>query len=191
MSYEVLEYGSKFSSEQSPEGIVGISGNTLRILSLDKLHQLFNQVSIKLKYTPRRLLLHPKSKNFVVLEAENGVLCPSDMIEVMAESGNVERLDPEVYGYSKWPLPGKWASCIRYLNPFSGDTMSLIELDNNEAAISLCMCRFLSQPEETLLVVGTVTELVLNPKKFSKGGLKVYRFANYGQQLEMLQEVIS
>jgi splicing factor 3B subunit 3 len=189
MSYEVLEYGSRFASEQSPEGIVAIAGNTLRILSMDKLHQLFNQVEIKLKYTPRRLLLHQESKNFVVIEAENGVLCPSEMTEVMAASGDVDRLDPEVYGYSKSSVPGKWASCVRFLNPFSGDTLSLFELDNNEAAVSLCMCRFLARPEETLLIVGTVTGLVLNPKKFLKGGLRVYRFIEYGQALELMHQV--
>ena len=30
LSYETLEYASSFSSEQCPEGIVAISGNTLR-----------------------------------------------------------------------------------------------------------------------------------------------------------------
>lgn len=44
LSYESLEYASGFSSEQCPEGIVAISSNTLRILALEKLGAVFNQV---------------------------------------------------------------------------------------------------------------------------------------------------
>lgn len=40
----MLEYASGFSSEQCPEGIVAISTNTLRILALEKLGAIFNQV---------------------------------------------------------------------------------------------------------------------------------------------------
>ena len=45
LSYELLEYASGFSSEQCPEGIVAIAANTLRILALEKLGAVFNQVS--------------------------------------------------------------------------------------------------------------------------------------------------
>jgi len=45
LSYESLEYASGFSSEQCPEGIVAISTNTLRILALEKLGAVFNQVT--------------------------------------------------------------------------------------------------------------------------------------------------
>ncbi len=44
LSYETLEYAAGFSSEQCPEGIVAISTNTLRILALEKLGAVFNQV---------------------------------------------------------------------------------------------------------------------------------------------------
>jgi splicing factor 3B subunit 3 len=46
LSYESLEYASGFSSEQCPEGIVAISTNTLRILALEKLGAVFNQVCV-------------------------------------------------------------------------------------------------------------------------------------------------
>lgn len=48
LSYEMLEYASGFSSEQCPEGIVAISTNTLRILALEKLGAIFNQVYFEL-----------------------------------------------------------------------------------------------------------------------------------------------
>lgn len=46
LSYESLEYAAGFSSEQCPEGIVAISTNTLRILALEKLGAVFNQVCL-------------------------------------------------------------------------------------------------------------------------------------------------
>ena len=45
LSYASLGYASGFSSEQCPEGIVAISTNTLRILALEKLGAVFNQVT--------------------------------------------------------------------------------------------------------------------------------------------------
>lgn len=59
LSYDVLEFASGFSSEQCPEGIVAIAANTLRILSLEKLGVIFNQVATPLQYTPRKLEIHP------------------------------------------------------------------------------------------------------------------------------------
>jgi splicing factor 3B subunit 3 len=83
LSYEQLEHGSSFCSEQCPEGIVAISGNVLKILNVEKLGSVFNQVSIKLKYTPRRLLLDEISKNFIILESENGVYSEKEKQQIL------------------------------------------------------------------------------------------------------------
>ena len=66
LSYDVLEFASGFSSEQCPEGIVAIAGNTLRILSLEKLGVIFNQVASPLQYTPRKLAVHPPTGRALV-----------------------------------------------------------------------------------------------------------------------------
>lgn len=58
ISYTPLEYASSFRSEQCPEGIVSISGDSLRIFTIETLGQLFNQTIIPLRYTPRKLLVH-------------------------------------------------------------------------------------------------------------------------------------
>jgi splicing factor 3B subunit 3 len=44
LSYELLEYASGFFFFFCPEGIVAISTITLRILALEKLGAVFNQV---------------------------------------------------------------------------------------------------------------------------------------------------
>eukprot|EP00746_Dinoflagellata_sp_MGD_P091760 gnl/MRDRNA2_/MRDRNA2_36348_c0_seq1.p1 gnl/MRDRNA2_/MRDRNA2_36348_c0~~gnl/MRDRNA2_/MRDRNA2_36348_c0_seq1.p1 ORF type:complete len:1184 (-),score=253.37 gnl/MRDRNA2_/MRDRNA2_36348_c0_seq1:15-3260(-) len=59
LSYEQLEYASSFSSEQCPEGFVAIAGNTLRIITCERLGELFNQTVMNLSYTPRRFVPLP------------------------------------------------------------------------------------------------------------------------------------
>ncbi len=43
LSYEALDHCSGFSSEQCPEGFCAVAKNTLRILSLERLGESFNQ----------------------------------------------------------------------------------------------------------------------------------------------------
>lgn len=59
-----------FSSEQCPEGFVAVVKNTLRILSVDNVGETFNQSISRLRYTPRRLLVHPDYKTLIVAESD-------------------------------------------------------------------------------------------------------------------------
>ena len=54
MSYETLEYAATFASEQCPEGFVSVASNTLRILTVERFGEIFNQQTTKLAYTPRK-----------------------------------------------------------------------------------------------------------------------------------------
>jgi len=71
LSYEPLEYAAGFASEQCPEGVVAISTNTLRILALEKLGAVFNQISFPLEYTPRRFVVHPETSKLIIIETEH------------------------------------------------------------------------------------------------------------------------
>ncbi|KAH8310061.1 hypothetical protein KR067_010328, partial [Drosophila pandora] len=71
LSYETLEYASGFSSEQCSEGIVAISTNTLRILALEKLGAVFNQVAFPLQYTPRTFVIHPDTGRMLIAETDH------------------------------------------------------------------------------------------------------------------------
>lgn len=138
LSYEVLDYVSSFSSEQCPEGIVAIAANTLRILSLEKLGIIFNQVATPLQYTPRKLELHPPTGNLVLIETDHRAFSEASkaqrkqqMAEEMvgtageedqeaaaeaAESFLSEELPEAVFGAPK-AGPGMWASCLRIMHP--------------------------------------------------------------------------
>ena len=71
LSYETLEYASGFSSEQCPEGVVAISGNTLRILAMEKLGAVFNQMSFPLEFTPKKFSIHPGTGHLIIIETDH------------------------------------------------------------------------------------------------------------------------
>jgi splicing factor 3B subunit 3 len=139
LSYEMLEYGSGFCSEQCTEGIIAITGNTLRILSAEKLASVYTQTSIKLKYTPRRMIDDENSRTLIVLESEYNAFCASEKKAFLEASKDMDldsniELDPEYFGMEP-AGPGKWASCIRLVDPSTEETLEILELDENEAAI--------------------------------------------------------
>lgn len=126
-----------------------MTGNTLRILTVDKLDGVFNEGVVPLTYTPRRMALHEQYKNFVIVESDYGVLSKSasaaaatngskmdeDVEGRQMEESEEDQLPVEQFGLAKAANPeGKWASCIRLLDPFKGETLSLFEMEDNEAA---------------------------------------------------------
>jgi len=168
LSYESLEYASGFTSEQCPEGIVAISANTLRILALEKLGSVFNQVNTQLQYTPRRLVVHPPSNRLVIIETDHNVYTKEateqrkesiiqEAVEACSENTQHEKegveafirelrkdLPEETFGACK-AGPGKWASRIHIFDPRSGESFGVIELEQNLAAISVAVCKFSDQ----------------------------------------------
>ncbi len=64
--------------------------------------------------------------------------------------------------------PNKWASCLRVVDPTTLETASVVELDNGEAAISMCCVRF-SAAEAHMLAVGTVQNLGFYPRAADGG----------------------
>jgi hypothetical protein len=48
-----------FCSEQVPEGFVAVAKNTLRVITLERVGEFFNQQSLRLRYTPRKFVIHP------------------------------------------------------------------------------------------------------------------------------------
>jgi splicing factor 3B subunit 3 len=90
------------------------------------------------------------------------------------------------------PLPpsdGKWASCIRLLDPKNEETLELVELDNGEAALSLCACVFHSRGGEAFVVVGTARNMVLHPRSHAGCFIRVYRLLDKRLQLLHKTEV--
>ncbi|XP_023542630.1 spliceosome-associated protein 130 A-like [Cucurbita pepo subsp. pepo] len=212
LSYETLEYASSFSSDQCAEGVVAVAGSFLRVFTIERLGETFNETVIPLRYTPRKFVLHPRRKLLVVIESDQGAFTAEEReaarkecfeaagagenghgsMEQMENGGDDEDKDDplsdEHYGYPKAESE-KWVSCIRVLDPRSATTTCLLELQDSEAAFSVCTVNFHDKEYGTLLAVGTAKGLQFFPKRSLVAGyIHIYRFLEDGKSLELLHK---
>ncbi|XP_022138999.1 spliceosome-associated protein 130 A [Momordica charantia] len=210
LSYETLEYASSFSSDQCAEGVVAVAGNFLRVFTIERLGETLNETVIPLRYTPRKFVLQPRRKLLVVIESDQGAFTAEEReaarkecfeaagagengaMEQMENGGDDEDKDDplsdEHYGYPKSEAE-KWVSCIRVLDPRSATTTCLLELQDNEAAFSVCTVNFHDKEYGTLLAVGTAKGLQFFPKRsLIAGYIHIYRFLEDGKSLELLHK---
>nr|CAD1827478.1 unnamed protein product [Ananas comosus var. bracteatus] len=218
LSYETLEYAASFSSDQCAEGVVAVAGDALRVFTIERLGETFNETVIPLRYTPRKFVLLPKRKYLAIIESDQGAFTADERetarkecLEAarMNENGNTnnrdqkengaradneeeaEEEDPfpdEQYGYPK-AESDKWVSCIRILDPRIGSTTCLLELQENEAAFSICTVNFHDKEYGTLLAVGTAKGLNFWPKRcLTSGFIHIYKFVEEGKSLELVHK---
>lgn len=168
MSYETLEYASSFASEACPEGFVCVAGNTLRILTCERLGEVFNQHSMKLSYTPRKACLLKGTKNFVVVEGDHncGQRQLKEGVDNMqtdeGEEGANEMPD-SIYGVQR-AGDGMWAGCVRVVDPLDKETLQVIALGDNECPFSVTSCSFHDRKDETFVLVGVAEGLKLGDR---------------------------
>merc|ERR1719409_1175785 len=158
IAYQYLEHGCSFASEHCPEGLVAIAGNTLRILSLDKLGDAFNAESLPLRYTPRKIAQHSASGHVVVVEADHNAYNEDEKAQLYEAAG----IPP--------PLP-------------AGS-----ELPDNEAALSVAIVAFRERAGEHIVVVGTAKDMTLHPRTCAAGFIHAYKFTNNNTTLELLHK---
>lgn len=97
ISYTKLDYCYNFHSEHCPEGIVAISDETLRIFTINRIDDDFNQTILPLTFTPRRLLVNPQTNNLIILQTEPNSYSYKQVVESFGEKGNM-LLDEDTYG---------------------------------------------------------------------------------------------
>ena len=144
-----------------------------------------------MSYTPRKFVRHPEQPLFYTVESDNNTLAPSTKERLLTDStvvnGDGVVLPAEEFGYPR--AQGHWASCIHVVDPVNAkDTIQRIELDNNEAALSIATVSFASQDDETFLVVGTGKDMIVNPRSYKTGYIHVYRFQEDGKELEFIHK---
>ncbi|KAF4632384.1 hypothetical protein G7Y89_g5735 [Cudoniella acicularis] len=191
LNYPGLEWGWNFSSEQCTEGMVGIQGQNLRIFSIEKLTDNLLQESISLTYTPRRFVRHPEHPYFYTIESDNNVLSPATKTKLLEDpsvvNGDATVLPPEEFGYPRGK--GHWASCISIIDPITEKSvLQKVDLEDNEAAVSIATVSFASQEDEVFLVVGTGKDMVVSPRSSTAGFLHVYRFHEDGKEIEFIHK---
>lgn len=195
LSYDMLEYASGFSSEQCSEGIVAISTNTLRILALEKLGAVFNQITYPLEYTPKRFVVHNDTSRIIISETDHNAYTEEtktlrkkqmademreaagedeqELANEMADSFINEVLPEEIFSAPKAGY-GMWASQIRIMDPVTGQTLFKVPLEQNEAIMSMTLVKF-SIDQKVYLAVGVVKDMQLNPKIVGCGYIDLYR----------------
>ena len=204
LSYEQLDHVASFKSDSCPDGLVAVSGNTLRVIAVERLGQQFNQAVLPLSYTPRQLCVIAGTR-LVIVEAEHAVAGagvaqpPGELVEVktaeMADDDDAEDEDEDeddepwdssVFGPQRSDA-GTWASCIRVVDAVGTTTVQQIELADNEAAFCVAACTFAERPGESFVAVGTVTGLVLQPRSMSAAAIHLYRVTE-ASELELVHK---
>uniref|UniRef100_A0A7S2F9J7 DNA damage-binding protein 1 n=1 Tax=Octactis speculum TaxID=3111310 RepID=A0A7S2F9J7_9STRA len=193
LSYDVLEHAANFASEQCPEGMVAIASNTLRILTVERLGEVFNQTNIPLRYTPRKFVQVPSTNQLLIIESDHNEFSEKVRNRMAAESGGttsgakqngkaggmeVDDEEEESAVVIRGPVPaadGAWASCIRLVDPKTEETVELVELEDNEAALSICTCVFHARGGEAFVVIGTAKGMTLHPRQHQGCYIQVYR----------------
>lgn len=142
-------------------------------------------------YTPRKFVRHPDQPLFYIIESENNTLSISTKERLLNDStivnGDGAILPPEDFGYPR--AQGHWASCIQVIDPVTAkEVLQQIDLDENEAAVSIAAVSFSSQDDETFLIVGTGKDIVVSPRSFTSGFIYVYRFLEEGKELEFIHK---
>ena len=128
LSYEAIDYATGFASDQCPEGFVAIVKSQLRILTVENVGEAFNQQVTRLRYTPRRLLVHPDYSTLIIAEADPGAIPlalrvdlqqraeklgqPAQGVEFDEEAAALE----EQFGPPRGEA-GQWACCLRIIDP--------------------------------------------------------------------------
>ncbi|KAL2196382.1 CPSF A subunit region-domain-containing protein [Corynascus similis CBS 632.67] len=189
LSYDNLEWGWNFSSEQCEEGIIGVHENCLRIFSVESLYDNLVQRSIPLTYTPRHFVKHPSQPYFYTIESENNILAPELRAQLIVAHNTARgrtNLPPKEFGYPRGR--GRWASCVNIVDPLGQRIPQTVHFQGNEAATSLTIVSFTSQDDEYFLAVGTGKDMVLNPRQSSEAYIYIYRFHQGGRELEFIHK---
>ncbi|KAF6255086.1 CPSF A subunit region-domain-containing protein [Scenedesmus sp. NREL 46B-D3] len=203
LSYEALDHAASFASEQCPEGFVAVVKNTLRILSVENIGETFNQSVSRLRYTPRRLLVHHDLRALLVAESDYQAVPLADNAELqkrLVDESGAPVAGPEFsaelaaeldqYGAAVG-APGQWASCIRIVDPAELSTKAVLELDGSEAITSMALVRFEGPnlPDSSLLLaVGTAEQMTYFPTSCTAGYIRLYKILDRGARLELLHK---
>ena len=168
-----FDSAANFSSEDCNEGIVTVNETTLRVISIERLGEIFNQKETKLKYTPRKFILHPPSNHIITIETDyNSVLLEKEDEE--KEWINQQRIVRKKVNNTTGSS-SKWASSISLISPITKKILHSFQLKDNEAAFSICSCSFNDRKNEWFVIVGVARRLTLTPRKNSGGFIYVFQ----------------
>jgi len=206
LSYRALEYAAPFSSEALAEGIVAIAGNTLRVISPDRLGEVFNHTEVPLRYTPRKMALNAPTGLICTIETDHNAVLPTAKKEPAA--GVVKKEEEMDTDAPVFEIPvhgevdearrgltankagdGKWASCLRILHPTEMVTVTVHDFPEGEAAFALACCSFHDKDGDVYVCVGTAKGLNLQQPAGCQGVIHTFRLSSSSLELVHSTEV--
>jgi splicing factor 3B subunit 3 len=173
---------------------VAIVNNSLRIFYFERLGEIFNQTTIPLRYTPRKMVFHPETNNIVIIESDHNSYSKREKEMIKQEIANTTKdleylkLKEDQIG-TPYAGEGRWGSCIRMIDPYKYDLLDLIEFEENEAAFTTCIMSFNNSPNELFLVVGTAKDMKLHPRNCTSASIIIFAFKDQGKKIEFLHRV--
>ncbi|EFC50026.1 predicted protein [Naegleria gruberi] len=193
LSYPALNSACNFSSEQIRDGLVSITAEHLRIITISSLLDKFTPEIIPLNYTPRKFVVHDETSHMIILQTDHNVSKENstdrpDYIKV-DESQKDPSLSKDVeYGAIKTkPKSNLWASYIRVYSPKKQANLDEFEIEDNEAAFSITTCKFSTslsgaKSNESLIIVGTAKNMKLYPTRTCDCGyINVFQISEDGK----------
>lgn len=177
LMFDALTHVSSFHTELCPDGLLGITGDTLRILTVPQMNGTQMKMdSLPLSYTPRKMAVHPHNASlFYVIESDHRTVAAGAEYDA-ARMGPV-RADP-----------GRWVSCIRVVDAVTMSTCACVELPNDEAAFSITLVPLAACQNEWFLIVGSTQSLTHKPRAMKAAFLSTYRLACQGRQIELMHK---
>ena len=179
--------GASFSSEDiGGEGIVALSDNNLIVFTIGKedvefdINQDVNIEKIRLRYTPRKLIIDDDGKSSKVnyiyaLQSEYGTKSPFSPSNLNSEDDPESEIDQDYYDAFGYETEvDKWASCIQVVDFENLSIIQTVEFSSNESAISMAKLHFVSSGKGNMehLIIGVTTD-----RKFLKNSVgKSYLF---------------
>lgn len=98
-----------------------------------------------------------------------------------------ENLPESIFGSPK-AGSGQWASVVQVMNPIQGTVYDQIQLEQNEAAFSVAVCKFANGGDDWYVLVGVGKDLILNPRSIGGGFVYTYKLINSGEKLEFVHK---
>ena len=93
----------------------------------------------------------------------------------------IEKIDETFVGVPR-ANENSWASCIRIMDARDGRNLSILELEDNEACFSMCLCEFeTTESKELFLIIGSAINHQLFPRKVESGFIRVYRIIKHSR----------
>lgn len=154
-------------------------------------------------------MLHPITQHLLMIESDNDTYPLKDKLQIQdmmkkadeadakedkdvkmeADAEDVAASMPESQFGVPRPGAGRWAACLRILDVVQSKTVDIIELDNNETAVSMCLCPFQNRQGELFLCVGTAQDLVFEPRRTCTSGfIHVYRLLENCTKFQLLHK---